>query len=268
MTLKKAYYGDYEEKMRKRKAVIAVVCVAVILVIVIIAALCLKSGRSSSENTSETSSESQISLPEETTEDAPDAETFSVPAFSGLFSIEINGNVPFFSVTDFPEESFEYYSPLDKLGRCGPASACLGIETMPTEERGSIGMIKPSGWHTIRYDDLIEDKYLYNRCHLIAYSLSGENANELNLITGTRYLNVSGMLPYENMTAEYIEKTGNHVLYRVTPVFEGDNLVATGVLMEAQSLEDKGTGLMFNVFIYNIQPGIVIDYSSGESHAE
>ena len=137
------------------------------------------------------------------------------------------------------------------------------IETMPTEERGSIGMIKPTGWHTIRYDGIIEDKYLYNRCHLIAYSLSGENANELNLITGTRYLNVSGMLPYEIKTADYIEETHNHVLYRVTPIFDGDNLLASGVLMEAKSVEDNGAGLQFNIYAYNIQPGILIDYCDG-----
>lgn len=267
MTLKKAYYGDYEERMRKRKAVIAVVCVIALLLVVGIVALCVKSVNSTTGDNETPAYEAPTSLPE-TAENNPDAEALSIPAYSGTFCVEINNNVPFFSATDLTTEAFEFYSPLDKLGRCGPALACLGKETMPTEERGSIGMIKPSGWHTIRYDDLIGDKYLYNRCHLIAYALSGENANEQNLITGTRYLNVSGMQPYENKAADYIYRTGNHVLYRVTPVFENDNLVATGVLMEAQSVEDEGAGLMFNVFIYNIQPGITIDYLTGDSHAE
>ena len=190
---------------------------------------------------------------------------FSIPQYEGEISVEVNGNTPFFKENDYTTESYEYYSPLDKLGRCGVAMACLGQETMPTEERGAIGMIKPSGWKTIRYDDLIEDKYLYNRCHLIAYMLSGENANEMNLITGTRYFNVTGMLPYENETADYINSTGNHVLYRVTPCFSGKDLVAKGVLMEAYSIEDNGQGLQFNVFVFNVQPGIEIDYATGES---
>lgn len=188
-----------------------------------------------------------------------------IPEYSGSVSVTVNNNVPFFEEKDFSLETFEHYSPLDSLGRCGVAMACIGLETMPTEERGSIGMIKPSGWKTIRYDDLIEDRYLYNRCHLIAYMLAGENANEKNLITGTRYFNVSGMLPYESETANYIRKTSNHVLYRVTPCFLGDNLVATGVLMEAQSVEDGGRGLQFNVFVFNVQPGIQIDYLTGDS---
>ena len=154
---------------------------------------------------------------------------------------------------------------MDRLGRCGPATACLGRETMPTEERGPIGMIRPSGWHTVRYDDLIEDKYLYNRCHLIAYMLAGENDNERNLITGTADMNVAGMFPFELETANYILNTGNHVLYRVTPCFAGNDLVASGVLMEAYSIEDNGRGLSFNVFVFNIQPGIVIDYRTGYS---
>ncbi len=160
--------------------------------------------------------------------------------------------------------SFERYSPLDSLGRCGVAFACIGTDIMPTEKRGEIGMIKPSGWHTVKYD-CIADKYLYNRCHLIAYELSGENANTQNLITGTRYMNMSGMLPFENKVADYVEWSKNHVLYRVTPIFEGNNLVATGVLMEAYSVEDGGKGICFNVFCYNNQPHIQINYADGSS---
>lgn len=162
---------------------------------------------------------------------------------------------------------YQQYSDLDKLGRCGTATACLGPETMPTEPRGRIGMIKPSGWHTIRYDNLIKDKYLYNRCHLIGYQLSGQNANPKNLITGTRYLNIEGMLPFENEVADYIRTSENHVMYRVTPVFQNDDLVARGVIMEAESLEDQGRGIRFCVFCYNVQPGITINYSDGSSRA-
>ena len=162
-------------------------------------------------------------------------------------------------------DSFENYSQLDSLGRCGQAYAMISTETMPTEKRGSIGQIKPSGWHTVRYDDLISDKYLYNRCHLIGFQLAGENANEKNLITGTRYMNVEGMLPFEDEVADYVKETGNRVLYRVTPVYEGDDLVARGVVMEAYSVEDSGEGVSFNVFVYNVQPGIVIDYATGDS---
>ena len=179
--------------------------------------------------------------------------------------IIVNHNRPYFKkVTS--AKTWEHYSELDSLGRCGPAEAVLGKETMPTEPRGRIGMVKPSGWHTIRYNDLIPDgKYLYNRCHLIGYQLSGENANVKNLITGTRYLNVEGMEPFENETAEYIKKTGNHVHYRVTPCFEGDELVDHGVLMEAESIEDGGLGLKFCVYCPNIQPGVNIRYQDGTS---
>ncbi|MBE6037747.1 MAG: hypothetical protein E7218_00890 [Anaerofustis stercorihominis] len=184
---------------------------------------------------------------------------------------EINNNIPYFPPLgkDILSEldSYEYYSQHDSFGRCGIAFAVLSEDTLPTEERTDIGMIRPSGWHTVRYDDIIEGKYLYNRCHLIGYQLSGENANEKNLITGTRYFNVSGMLPLENMTENYIKKTGNHVLYRVTPVFYGNDLVCRGVIMEAKSVEDHGRGLSFNVFVHNIQPGIKIDYRTGESKA-
>ena len=188
-----------------------------------------------------------------------------IPEYSGEPYVEINGNVPDFSSENAAAESWESYSDLDRLGRCGAAFASVGQDLMPTEERQSIGMVKPSGWHTVRYDDLVEGKYLYNRCHLIAYQLTGQNANELNLITGTRYMNTVGMQPFENQVAEYIRTTGNHVLYRVTPIFKGSELVARGVQMEALSVEDSGKGLCFNVFVYNVQPGITIDYTTGDS---
>lgn len=177
----------------------------------------------------------------------------------------VNGNIPEFSEDELTTEPFETYSELDELGRCGVAYANICQELMPTEKRGDIGMIKPTGWHTVRYDDLISDKYLYNRCHLIGYQLAGENANEKNLITGTRYFNVTGMLPFEDEVADYVHETNNHVLYRVTPVYDGNNLVADGVQMEALSVEDDGEGVCFNVFVYNVQPGIIIDYATGNS---
>lgn len=189
-----------------------------------------------------------------------------LPEYSGEPYIEINGNEPDFPEEDWEEESFETYSELDELGRCGTAYANVGTDLMPTEERGSIGQVKPTGWHTVKYD-IVDGKYLYNRCHLVGYQLSGENANEKNLITGTRYLNVEGMLPFENMVADYVKETGNHVLYRVTPVFDGNNLVANGVQMEAFSVEDAGEGISYNVYVYNVQPGIEIDYATGESAA-
>ena len=195
--------------------------------------------------------------------------TFSIDqvgAYSGNPYIAINNNVPNFTDSEMTRtDAFETYSNLDSLGRCGVAYANICNELMPTEERGEIGSIKPSGWHTANYHEYIDGNYLYNRCHLIGYQLSGENANEKNLITGTRYLNVQGMLPFENEVADYVESTGNHVLYRVTPIFEGNNLVASGVLMEAYSVEDQGKGVMFNVYCYNVQPGIVIDYATGDS---
>lgn len=187
-----------------------------------------------------------------------------IPAYSGQAAIEINQNVPGFTESDYTTEAFEQYSPLDGLGRCGIAYACVGEEIMPTEERGAIGMVKPSGWHTVKYD-FVDGKYLYNRCHLIAYMLSGENANTENLITGTRYMNTEGMLPYENQVADYAHDTGNHVLYRVTPLYERDNLVASGVEIEASSVEDKGKSLSFHVYCYNVQPGVTIDYATGDS---
>ena len=182
--------------------------------------------------------------------------------------IKVNGNVPRFSDEEKKTAAaFENYSDLDAIGRCGVAFACVGKETMPTEERGPIGSIKPSGWHSVKYD-FVDGKYLYNRCHLIGYQLTAENANEKNLITGTRYLNTKGMLPFENMVADYVKETGNHVLYRVTPVFEGKNLVASGVYMEAYSVEDDGDGICFYVYVFNRQPGVKIDYLTGDSVAD
>ena len=191
----------------------------------------------------------------------------NIPSYSGSPYVIIDNNEPKFDEKDFSTKSFEEYSDLDSLGRCGVATANISIDMMPTEERGSIGMIKPSGWHTIKYD-IVSGKYLYNRCHLIGYQLTGENANEQNLITCTRQMNAETMLEFENQVADYIQETNNHVLYRVTPVFEGDNLLATGVQMEALSIEDDGKGIKFNVFIYNVQDGITIDYKTGDSKLE
>lgn len=191
----------------------------------------------------------------------------NVPACSHSPYAKINNNIPSFSKSDLTTKSFETYSSLDSLGRCGVAYANVCKDTMPTEKRGPIGSVKPSGWHTVKYD-CVDGKYLYNRCHLIGYQLSAENANTKNLITGTRYLNVDGMLPFENMVADYIKETNNHVLYRVTPIFKGDNLVASGVHMEAESVEDHGDGVQFNVYCYNVQPGVKINYSTGNSSSK
>ena len=200
---------------------------------------------------------------------APEAvfDLCDVPAYTGEAFVTVNQNVPFFTEDDFvgASQSYESYSPLDSAGRCGVCVASVGLDIMPTEERGEIGMLKPSGWKQAKYPGLVDGNYLYNRCHLIGYQLSGENANEKNLITGTRALNVEGMLPFEEMVADYVRDTGNHVLYRVTPIFEGDNPLASGVLMEAESVEDQGKGILFCVFCYNAQPGISIDYETGES---
>ena len=179
----------------------------------------------------------------------------------------LNNNVPQFEENEITTVAFEEYSELDELKRCGVAFACLGEEIMPTEERGAIGQIKPSGWQMAKYD-IVDGKYLYNRCHLIGWQLSAENANKRNLLTGTKYLNVNGMLPFENMVADYIKETGNHVAYRITPIYEGDNLVASGVVMEAYSVEDKGEGICFHVYCYNVQPSVRINYSDGSSFLE
>lgn len=189
-----------------------------------------------------------------------------VPKYNGEASVEVNGNKPYFTAKEKKNtKSFESYHKLDKLGRCGVAYANVCKDTMPTEERGAIGSVKPTGWHTVKYNGIVDGNYLYNRCHLIAYCLTAENANKKNLITGTRYLNIEGMLPYETKVANYVDRTGNHVLYRVTPVFKGDNLLASGVLMEGYSVEDKGKGIKFCVYAYNVQPDIKIDYKTGDS---
>ena len=188
----------------------------------------------------------------------------AIPKYTDEPYVVINENQPSFTEEDMKLNPFEKYGKLDGLGRCGAAYACVGIETMPTEKRGDISQIKPTGWHSTKYD-IVDGKYLYNRCHLIGFQLTAENANKKNLITGTRYMNVEGMLPFENQVAEYIEDTNNHVLYRVTPIFEGDNLVASGVQMEAKSIEDEGKGICFHVYVYNVQPGITINYANGES---
>lgn len=188
-----------------------------------------------------------------------------IPEFDGKTPyVLINNNEPNFPEEDFNSNSFEKYSKLDSLGRCGAVYANVSKDTMPTEARGEISKVKPTGWHTVKYD-CVEGKYLYNRCHLIGFQLTAENANKQNLITGTRYLNVDGMLPFENQVAEYVKQENGHVLYRVTPIFEGNNLVANGVQMEAASVEDKGEKVKFNVYAYNVQPNIKIDYSTGNS---
>lgn len=188
-----------------------------------------------------------------------------IPAYSGSPFIEINGNIPEFTEEELKKGPYEYYSEHDRLGRCGYAEAMIDRSLMPTEERGPIGMVKPSGWHTVKYD-CVDGKYLYNRCHLLAYMLTGENANEKNLITGTRYMNVEGMLPFENDIADYVQKTGDRVMYRVTPIYEGNNLLASGVEMQAESVGSKE--LRFHVFIYNVQPSVSIDYANGNSWIE
>jgi len=187
-----------------------------------------------------------------------------LPAYSGEAYVTVFDNIPNFTQEDLTTESYETYAQLDELGRCGETMACVGQDIMPTEERGSISRVKPTGWIQNQYD-FVDGKSLYNRCHLIGHQLTGEDANWMNLITGTRYLNVEGMLPFENMVADYVKETGNHVLYRVIPVFEGDNLVASGVQMEAYSVEDEGAGVCFHVYCYNVQPGVTIDYATGEN---
>lgn len=189
-----------------------------------------------------------------------------IPEYSNSPYVVINNNKPFFNDSELTTESYEQYSELDSLGRCGTTIASIGKDIMPTGEREYIGSVKPTGWQVSKYD-WVDGKYLYNRCHLIGYQLSGENANDRNLITGTRYMNVQGMLPFENMVADYVKETNNHVLYRVTPIFEGNNLVASGVLMEAKSVEDNGEGVEFNVYCYNVQPGVEIDYLTGKNSA-
>ena len=190
--------------------------------------------------------------------------SFTIPKYNGKPYAVINKNVPYFKKSELKKTSYETYAKLDKLGRCGVARANVGRDIMPTEKRGAIGSVKPTGWKTVKYD-IVDGKYLYNRCHLIGYQLTGENANMRNLITGTRYMNVDGMLPFENMVADFVKETGKHVLYQVKPIFKGNNLLATGVHMQAKSVEDNGKGISFNVFVFNVQPGIKINYANGES---
>lgn len=223
---------------------------------------------SSPDTVSETTEQTSISnVSEATLPEANPQPQWEIPQYAGAPYTEIHNNIPFFTDDEITNQSFETYSPLDALGRCGVAFACVGQDLMPTEERGSIGQVKPSGWHLVKYD-CVDGKYLYNRCHLIGYQLTAENANERNLITGTRYLNIEGMLPFENQVADYVLQTGNHVLYRVTPFFEDDNLLASGVLMEGYSVEDSGNNICFCIYAYNIQPGVQIDYATGESMLE
>lgn len=199
---------------------------------------------------------------------AESADTIAeVPEYDGVPYVEINDNEPEFTEAELTTESYEEYSELDPLGRCGTAEACIGEDLMPDGEREDISEVEPTGWENREYD-IVDGGYVYNRCHLIGFQLSGENANEENLITGTRYMNTKGMLPFENMVAEYVQETDNHVMYRVTPVFEGDDLVASGVQMEAESVEDDGAGICFNIYVYNVQPEIIIDYSTGANWAD
>ena len=196
---------------------------------------------------------------------APKVSADEIPPYAGEAFVVLNDNIPAFTDEDLQKESFEFYSALDRLGRCGYAVACISKDLMPTEDRESISHIKPSGWKQAQYPGVVDGSNLYNRCHMIGFQLTGENDNERNLITGTRYMNVEGMLPFENMVADYIKETGNRVLYRVTPVYSGNNLVADGVKMEAKSIEDDGDGICFCVFVYNCQPGVTINYADGSS---
>ena len=231
------------------------------ILLILIVSLSVLSGCSAGEN----NFFNDLDITAQSASDYVNYDLSNVPDYDGKAYIELNGNVPEFSESEKTySESFEEYGKLDSLGRCTYAVSCIGKDLMPTEKRGSIGSVKPSGWHISKYD-FVDGKYLYNRCHLIGYQLTAENANERNLITGTRYLNVDGMLPFENDVADYIEITNNHVYYKVTPIFEGNNLVANGVQMQAYSVEDNGQGISFNVYCYNVQPGVAIDYATGDN---
>lgn len=207
----------------------------------------------------------------ETPTEAPEPEGVlsidDVPAYSDKAFILINNGQPDFKESDLRTAAYEYYSPLDSLGRCGYVMACVCKDTMPTGPRGSIGHVNPTGWNNNVYE-IVDGGYLYNRCHLIGWQLTGEDANRSNLITGTRYMNIEGMLPFENMVADYVKDTGNHVMYRITPIYDGNNLLASGVHLEGYSVEDKGAGICFNVYAYNVQPGVVINYATGENHLD
>lgn len=231
------------------------------ILLILIVSLSVLSGCSAGEN----NFFNDLDITAQSASDYVNYDLSNIPDYDGKAYVELNGNVPEFSESEKTySESFEEYGKLDSLGRCTYAVSCIGKDLMPTEKRGSIGAVKPSGWHISKYD-FVDGKYLYNRCHLIGYQLTAENANERNLITGTRYLNVEGMLPFENDVADYIEITNNHVYYKVTPIFEGNNLVANGVQMQAYSVEDNGQGISFNVYCYNVQPGVAIDYATGDN---
>ncbi len=218
----------------------------------------IESGDASSETSDTSSDESEDGITE--------LDRYNLPEFDGVPFVAINDNIPIFSSSELTTDSYESYAKLDSLGRCGVTIASVGRDIMPTEDRGDIGSVKPSGWNNVKYDtSLVDGGYIYNRCHLLGFQLTGENANKQNLITGTRYMNVDGMLPFENMVADYVKETGNHVALRVTPIFVGDELVARGVQMEAYSIEDDGDGICYNVYCFNVQPGIVIDYTDGSS---
>ncbi len=248
------------------------------LLLTLLAGSLLVTGCSSSDTTeskeqgtaAESTGEAAAESAGENSASGTQADGFSladVPAYSGSPYVAVNGNVPYFTEADLTTDSYESYSDLDDLGRCGVAEASVGQDLMPTEERGDIHEIHPTGWHSTKYD-FIDGENLYNRCHLIAHKLTGEDANEKNLITGTRYLNNEGMTDFEDMVYDYVKETGNHVLYRVTPIFTGDNLLADGVLMEAESVEDEGDSVLYCVYVYNVQPGVIIDYATGDNHLD
>lgn len=233
------------------------------ILLILIVSLSVLSGCSAGEN----NFFNDLDITAQSASDYVNYDLSNIPDYDGKAYVELNGNVPEFSESEkTSSESFEEYGKLDSLGRCTYAVSCIGKDLMPTEKRCSIGSVKPSGWHISKYD-FVDGKYLYNRCHLIGYQLTAENANERNLITGTRYLNIEGMLPFENDVADYIEITNNHVYYKVAPIFEGNNLVANGVQMQAYSVEDNGQGISFNVYCYNVQPGVAIDYATGDNQA-
>lgn len=246
---------------KRNRLLIYIWCAVVTILAIVLAVVCIKNGIFSDSKNSD--STEQLSDNNDSNSSGNHGDT-DIPAYSGKIYVELNGNVPHFDETDMNLDAFESYSELDSLGRCGVAYAKLGRELMPTEERENISDIHPTGWVQAEYD-IVEQGKLWNRSHLIAFSLAGENANENNLITGTRHFNADGMEPFESMIVEYINNTDNHVMYRVNPIFTGDNLVADGVHMEAYSVEDNGAGICFNVFVYNVQPGIVIDYATGDS---
>lgn len=241
--------------------------------LLLILSVCLTScgnqGQTDSGKDSNTQSGTKVAAEDHSAEEkGSDSESYvtvdDVPAYSGEPYVEVNDNQPEFTEEELTTVSYEDYSELDELGRCQSAEACIGQDLMPTETRESISSVKPTGWKNKSYDT-VDGGYVYNRCHLIGFQLTGENANEENLITGTRYMNVEGMLPFEDEVAAYIKETDNHVMYRVTPVFEGDDLVASGVQMQAESVEDDGVEISFNVYVYNVQPYVVIDYKTGEN---